>query len=81
TDPPQFLKNQSDIFRDFWRQIEAASAEPGLEFLKALLEFRDRYILPEDADLIQFAPLKESEKPRLVVRIASGEMAAIGSDN
>lgn len=81
SEPPQFLKNQSDIFRDFWRQIEEASAEPGLSFLGALLRFRDRYILPDIADLIQFAPLKEGEKSRLIVRTASGEMAAPGTDN
>lgn len=81
SDLPQFLKHESKTFLDFWRQIEEASNQPGLEFLRALLVFRDRYILPADADLIRFAPLKEDEKPRLVARIASGEMAALGPDN
>ncbi|MER3633080.1 MAG: type I-C CRISPR-associated protein Cas8c/Csd1 [Blastocatellia bacterium] len=80
TDPPQFQKIESEKFNDFWRQIEEASVQPNLAFLRALLKFRDKYILPETANLIEYRSLEEGQTPALLVRTSSGEPAKLKTD-
>lgn len=81
TDPPKLLKTDSDKFMDFWEQIERAAAEPGLEFLNALLTFRDKYILAENQGPIYFETAADGEKSKMVIRTDSKPVVLKSSDN